>query len=550
MSTALIKELKENNQDFEWYPTTKAMFKVIYNDLLKSNSSYKSTNSVLDIGAGNGKLFTTFTEFASESKAKDEYSRSFYFSKKYAMEKSAILCEHLPDDVVIVGTDFHNQTLIDKDVDIIFCNPPYSEYEIWVERILKQGNCDIAYLIIPERWVESDGIKDVIKERRITSEVLDSFTFETAEDRKARAKVQIIRFDIPKGYNSNDAFSIWFDENFKIDTDASGIDNGFSKGSIKSEQLKHKLVKKENLIYVLENFYQQDMAVLLKSYKALEQVDGDVLRELGVDLKNIKDGLRQKIKGLKQLYWTELFNNLETITNRLCSKSRSELLSKLYDNTHVDFTAENAFAVSIWVIKNVNNYVDKQMLSVYKEMSDPENVKNYKSNTKFVNDRWRYVNEDVSHYQLDYRIVYKGSYALQGGSHGYTFDYTNNLHNNAHTKIRDIFTIAETLGYSVKGDTSSRIWESNKTEVFHLKNGEIFAEVKAFKNGNLHFKFSPEFMKKLNIAVGKLNGWLKNEEEAFAEMSNISKEEINEFWKTIWRIGKKDTEFLIDYQEA
>ena len=545
----LIDTLKENNQDFEWYPTTEEILKTIYNDLLK-DSRFERNKSLLDIGAGNGKLFSCFDKYTEKRKKDNEYAY-FHITDKYAIEKSAILCENLPADVVIVGTDFHQQTLIDKKVDIIFCNPPYSEYAVWVEKILKQGNCSHVYLVIPERWKEDRGISEIIKQRSLAFSVINSFTFENAEDRKARAKVDVIHFSMPSGSNSKGAFSIWFDENFKIDESTTEFSSSYHKETLKkTEELKNNIIKKENLIYVLEEFYLKDMENLLNSYKALEKVDGAILNELGVDIHSIKSGLQLKIEGLKNLYWKELFDNLDTITKRLCAKSRDELLKKLYANTHVDFTPDNAFAVILWVIKNVNNYIDKQMLDVYMDLSDSKNVINYKSNKKFVNDKWRYARQEVTHYQLDYRIVRQGRYALQGGGYGYSFEFKNNLHEDAHKKIQDICTVAETLGYSVKCDTFSRTWESNKGQVFYLNDGRVFTEVKAFKNGNLHFKFMPEFMKKFNIAVGKMTGWIKNEKEAFSEMSNISEKEIKEFWKVNWKISKKDAGNLLENRKA
>lgn len=52
----LFKELKENGEDFEFYPTTSEMFKVIYDNL-------KGDGSFLDIGCGNSGLKKNFQQF-------------------------------------------------------------------------------------------------------------------------------------------------------------------------------------------------------------------------------------------------------------------------------------------------------------------------------------------------------------------------------------------------------------------------------------------------------------------------------------------------------
>jgi len=72
---------------------------------------------------------------------------------------------------------------------------------------------------------------------------------------------------------------------------------------------------------------------------------------------------------------------------------------------------------------------------------------------------------------------------------------------NAQTKIRDIIVIAKNLGFNVSDDPDHFNWQPGKANPFLMNYlGEeytIFAEIKAFKNGNLHFKFHQKFMKAL-----------------------------------------------------
>ena len=94
----IINILKENNQDFEFYPTTKEIIEVVKKDIEGEKAS-----SMLDIGAGDGRVLESMPIY-----------------KKYAIEKSKILIEQLNKDIFIIGTDFNQQTLIDKKVDVIF----------------------------------------------------------------------------------------------------------------------------------------------------------------------------------------------------------------------------------------------------------------------------------------------------------------------------------------------------------------------------------------------------------------------------------------------
>ena len=198
----LIEELKQNNQLFEFYPTTKEMIRPIYARL-------DSKTDILDIGCGTCNLRKFIKEFDEEKNQKylndiDLYNKKLierypdspntWHGKYFVIEKSQILINKLDKDVIVLGTDFYNTLLIDKKADVYFCNPPYSEFEEWTIEILKNGNCNKAYLIIPERWKNNERINLILSEYNIAYTILGSFDFSNAE-RQARAKVDVIEFD-------------------------------------------------------------------------------------------------------------------------------------------------------------------------------------------------------------------------------------------------------------------------------------------------------------------------------------------------------------------
>lgn len=51
----------------------------------------------------------------------------------------------------------------------------------------------------------------------------------------------------------------------------------------------------------------------------------------------------------------------------------------------------------------------------------------------------------------------------------------------------------------------------------------------------VHFQFNQEFIKKLNLEVGRLRGWIKTPQEA-AEEFDITLEEANEYWKSTYEL--------------
>lgn len=526
----LVQNLKQNNEDYEFYPTTKEIINKILNDLEGTNHK-----KVLDIGCGNGNFLNSL-----DSK---KYT-------KYGIEKSQILINSLPEDIFILGTDFMFQNLIDKKVDVIFCNPPFSEFETWIEKIISEANCKIIYLVIPCRWKENKKILELIKKRCGFSDIIGSFDFLNSEFREARAKIDIVKIFLRSNtrldVGESDPFDFWFNTFFKINAD---VEEEYVSSSSKSQEIKNQLVKGQNVIERLEELYNQDFQKLLNNYKALEHLDASILKELNINLTELKEGLKLKIEGLKCLYWTELFNNLSTITDKLTKKSREEILKTLNDNTNIDFTSGNAYNIVIWTIKNANKYFDKQLKEVYLDMSKKDNVINYKSNKKvFEFNHWRYDCENMSHYKLDYRIILR----CWSNFGDYEYKNTNRLSNTTHDNINDICVVAKNLGFNVIENSKDFMWSSGEPVIFNYINKsekDIFMTVKAYLNGNIHIKFCQEFTKALNIEASRIFKWLKTPQEISEEL-NLNINEVNKYLNKNLRLENKNILLLEGKKET
>jgi len=572
MKKDLLNKLKINNQDFEFYPTTSNMIQSAFYDYTHDKKDYHgriNNFSILDIGAGNGNVFTVMESLLPPPK--DEYKSQTKITK-YAIEKSEILINNLPADVMVIGTDFHMQTLIDKRVDVIFCNPPYKEYKQWMIKILREANCNYIYFVVPERWKNDKEIMSIINKRcenrdfnnlhgnlaeRLQNlkgrcDVIGNDSFVDSEYRKARATVDILKIKFATIDRDNlkiDPFDLWFENNFKIDCDKEkNYNTTFQSEKSKTEKIKE-LVKGKNLIESLEELYRNDFEKLLTTYKSLEQLDYDLFKELGVDLPKLKCGLKEKIKGLKNLYWKELFDNLNKITEKLTGKSRKRMLDKLTAHTNIDFTVSNAYALIIWVLKNANIYIDDQLKDVYFEMASKDNIKNYKSNTHFVTDTWRYGFKDYTNFSLDYRLVFERYNCFD--SLGYnSYDYPNGLSNRAHEFLNDICVIGDNLGFKNINSSFDFEWSPGKENIFYYFNRNInkeFMRIKAYKNGNIHCKPNKEFIMKFNVEMARLNGWVKDQTECEKEL-NLSKEDIKKYWKSNTKLLKNDIR-LIDWSK-
>lgn len=538
----LVKELKENNENWEWYPTTVEIVRAfaLYLKSYKHVSSYYCySGSVLDIGCGNGGFF--------QKLCADE---AFKNISKYGIEKSMILSEQLPDDVVLLGTDFNQQTLIDKKVDVIFCNPPYSEYETWAEKIILQGNTSVIALVIPTRWSSNERIKYALERRNMKAEVVGTYDFENAE-RKARATVDLIFISakVNRLYDSaetlKDPFDLWFDDTFKINAETDKYKTGLD--SDREKKIKNELAVKGDTAEMLVRFYNRDMDKLYNNYRKLEEIDADLFNELKVNVPMLKESLKARLQGLKHIYWDLLFKKYDKVTSRLTSTGRRKVINRLNDNTAIDFTLENIFQLTLWLIKHSNTLFDEQITEYFYSLCNTENIHRYKSNKRWSDDDWRYMKKNLYEYGhlkkdkvsqlknilLDYRIIVTafGNFETV---------LRTKLTESCLNFLSDTVIIGKNLGFDIDFSLPEKYADVDvddwKNFNISTKDGRIFANVKLYKNGNRHVKFCKEFMQKLNVEMARINGWVQDKSEAVKEM-DVPADVVDSVWGTNLHIG-------------
>jgi hypothetical protein len=322
------------------------------------------------------------------------------------------------------------------------------------------------------------------------------------------------------------------------------------------------LVGGRSLVPALVELYNLEMEHLMETFLGVCKLDPDILRELDVNTESVKAALKQRITGLKNKYWKELFENYDKITKRLTHKSRKSMLDKLTDLTNIDFTETNIYAVTVWVIKNANKYYEKQLIDLVDKMIDQANVKLYKSNKRLYTDQdWRSgygqsrKPEDLRDFGLELRIVMEGYCAIFNGDF-YSWDYPEGLYKDKHEFLDDIITVANNLGFETNPwDDSHRKgeWNSGKVKEFNFyeKPGKpaVLMAVKAFKNGNMHIKFNQSFVRSLNIEMGRLKGWLHNHTQAAEEM-DIPIDEAAKRFRSNYSLISTDTLKQIGFKQS
>lgn len=540
----IVSKLKEAGQDFEFYPTTREMIAPIFENYKIHSRSIKN---FLDIGCGTCNFLTFMNELYDEDKKaydmrqkRKEYEAKLsgerYCAEQYwlswfdyqVMEKSKILIDQLPKDTVVLGTDFNTNTLLDKNVDAIFCNPPYSEFENWTKRIIRESNAQYIYLIIPERWKDNAEIMQAIKDTGASTNILGSFDFLHAE-RAARAKVDVILIDksrCPK----NQAFDNWFDATFQMRDKE--IKRDYEKEREEEKKLKNQLIGGKNKVEILVNLYNEELTTLYKHFKAISSLDVDILESIGVSKTAVKESLKSRIEGLKNLYWRLVFDEMEEITSRLTAATKEKLYNRFKGLLTVDFNHENIYSLVAWVCKNASAYYDEQLIELYKTFTSPENILKYKSNQKvFKEDKWyndkrRFDNiDEVTHYCLSYRIICDNLYFRA------SYSWRNEIDDHkVQTIIKDLCAVANNLGFTAKRWDNPEVF-GHKYYIW-MDNGKPLLEFKVYQNGNTHIKLDKEFAKALNVEVARLLGWIRDKSDIAKEFPDEMAEGAEKYYNS------------------
>lgn len=517
MQTQLrLNALSQTAEDYEWYPTTPEILAAVGKALAphqqRNRWHFNASNvSALDIGAGDGRVL----EFLSSELGS---------IKTFAIEKSQTHRSMLPPSVYIMGVDFWKTSLLDKKVDLIFSNPPYSEYEKWSEKILSEVDSGtLIFLVVPERWRKSKRLADVIEERSLTVESRGFFSFAESPDRTARGRVELIEISYRYRTSSGriDPFQAFFDATFSYPEpprdDSETLDDPESE----------KLVGGQNLIERLANIHDARLDRLKSSIEGICNLPYDMLQEFGLTREHLISSLKDKIAANRRLCWNQLIDGISAINTRLTQRSREAISQRMQAATGIDYNAENGYAVVQWVIANANQYFDRQLCETYESLLSLANVENYKSNDRvFRRDSFYYSrcrenrNGCATHVRLKvgHRIVTERS----GGLSRSGWSRHTGLTSGAANLIGDLLTVANNLGFNCDQQHPKEYeWDdSGAREYTTTHKGEkcVLLRVRAFQNGNMHFQFLPQFIHALNIEHGRLEGWVNSPEEARSEM--------------------------------
>ena len=556
----LVKQLKAAGEDFEWYPTTPSQLAVVAEHMTQLfneydiPSRYAESIRLLDVGAGSGSALDYLTDHL---KSLDEVTGPV---ERLAVEKSTLhINSYRNRGITLIGTVFEEINFISKSCDFAFVNPPYKHFTAWISVLLSQLNFKALYAVIPSRWKECDILKDAIKRRGITDvDVLGESDFYDAE-RQARAKVDIVCFsfaDMPSeerlalrrarnphykptlGAGGNSPFQMFIENELGLVKTTSKSTKEFKEFEQKERIRKAmategskscELVKSSGVLAALLDNYDRDMQHILEQYKKIATVPGELLDELGVNYDSLVSGVKDKLFGLRQVYWQLLFENLHAISSRLISAHKIELLNTLNANA-LDFTEKNTIYIVNYAVAIANEKIEQGLVSVFKKLTDKESIlKYYASNQHVYHDNWRYNDgRDFSidsKRMLDYRFVYSS------WSNFHNESYKHGLNDNAREFVSDLKVVFTLLGYSqlTLSDNLDDLSPGDKLTIKgNLPTGKTITliTIRFYGKGTRHLKFDQQAMLRFNCTVAQILKWVRSKEEF--EYETHSTEGVND----------------------
>lgn len=575
---SLIQTLKDNNQDFEFYPTTNEILVKIANtlkDSLSKDHNYRQTNSftILDVCAGNGNALSALKQHLKEEKEID-------FINLQGIEKSPILYGTWDESIELVGTDFFQENLYNKTADILFCNPPFSQTETWFKRLLDNCSSRIKHIffVCPSKQGLSDKYHDMFDDFRfnkdkynkhgiqmtvLQNEHSESFSFKTA-DRSARVETVVLHIDLSEYAHlryvertDEDAlFKQYFPElqnKLERTEDYSYRQQEREDRDAAINTLMLEQTGEQDLVRILVDAFNKERDEFLDAYNKLNDVPVLLLNKLNIDLSKAKKLLFKTLKELDSTYWGKLLQLYEPLKQKLTSQSIN-LLMNYVSERNISFTYDNCLAVTLLAIQKTNDMIVGQLLDKYKHWAEVGNYKSYKSNQRLFNEGYfkDFVEPEDLNVQgvhsagpkwgntplekimpfgigerkkLEYRIV-DCHLSFKNGCYSWNnFD----INSSGMRAVNDIIVIARNLGYAVTNfeqvcDYGDRI------SVFATdRNGKeiVLFDFKVFKNGNAHFFLNKGLMIDIMLVVGKHLGWIHNKEQAVDDLGITSEEYDN-----------------------
>jgi hypothetical protein len=556
-----IRALQTANEDFEWYPSTPEILEAMKNDLWKYlrehehdytkrreerisiNTSYaqacgkgKKTESIeigtfLDIGAGDGRVLDLFEA-----------------DKKYGIEIARAQADDLiRRGIFIIGRNYWDVSLCEQYFSLIYSNPPFSQFERWVNKILVDCNFCVLYLLLPVRWKNQ---KEITRElERYEATVVGEFDFSDA-DREARGKVNLIRVNAPWKKIDDDVkqgdrhYYDYYQETLEDAFERivrENIADFQEKPDIGWEEERNQaLALKMTPIDQLVSDYEVEKENLGNAFRAIGKLNTEIIKLMGQDKKSMLEIIKKSIEGLKTKYWKAAFDKLEPVRKRMTYDTREKIFRDIEEFRTLDFNADNIYSIVIWLINNSNIGILEQIGEVFDKMTTKEYIEAYKSNKHWTKSNWRHTESDWKYQKLPPRWKLGLDYRIVVGTYNY-----NGYVSWKRTIVDDFIIICRNLGFPIAEHCTPDYELHQSEQMFFTEDGELAFTMRYFTgNKNAHLKINKKLLMKFNVEIAKIRRWMSDPDDVVEEYE-VPKDEAVRMWNSgVALLGNGDVKML------
>lgn len=396
-------------------------------------------------------------------------------------------------DFTVVGSDFLSFNTA-KQYDAIVMNPPFSE---GVTHVLKAWqmmyNGDVVAIINAEsvknpHTKERKLLKTIIDDHGTVEFIADAFA---VAERKTKVEVALIHLK-----KRNTIEHDYFD-GMRV-ADAPDVDAPeFKEVALTGGQIKNKVIaydnaldkKREAIIKTAEAEY----------YKSMLLNPEDVINpESTSDITDrVKKEVNEFIDELQEKAWGNIITATE-FSRIMTSGVQASFESTIQQTAKLEFTEYNIRQFLINLLGNRQKIYDDCILNVFDELTQyyPDNrvhVEGWKSNDYF------FINKRV----ILPHIISKG------------WGDKVNWHHSYGQKLQDLDKVMAYLaGISMDNRCTIRDAIEMYNQPWGMKLESYFFYIRVYKKGTIHLYFKePDLLANLNLAVGRLRGWLPKEHE-------------------------------------
>lgn len=459
-----------------------------------------------------------------------------YLSKECQSNKFFSIGANCQDtNILSLSSSFETTTLVDKQVDVIFCNPSLEEYEICCKRIFEECLARYVFVVLPMEWKENAEIKAYAKANKFESDMVGAVGY--VKDNK-RAKAEFILF-YHSSLSDRTILGHQLSKEYALGHLFQELDHyRFALITEEQEKKRAEIAKEcegkesEAILEYLLKQYEREHNEFFANFKHLSKISSLFLSTIKVESEYIIDNTKSFERKLKRFYWSEYFSRVLDFNLLLTPKQQSDLLDEFAERG-VDFSRENTASVLAFSLKYCKERERENFIVFWEKLASEDNLVDF---TNLIANPKPYT-----HYAKE-KLFFKGKLkekvvCTYAGS--YEDYYPNHLRD---VRIAYLLKILlQSLGYQDLSyrDSNKDLIKPNDRIDLPLGTSYLFAGEKqvakftAYKNRKLHIHFNQTTIALINLRVFIYLGWITNIKEAKESFDTLKSELLTQELQTL-----------------